>query len=74
MLMGEPEVFSDTGEGDYFLPNLNGSFEFAENQMFQDPLTVRRMVRCQKTLQIPPLFLVNVMVRQMVRHFVQSVW
>ena len=35
MLMGDPEVFSDTGEGDYFLPNLNGSFEFAENQIFR---------------------------------------
>jgi hypothetical protein len=35
MLTGEPEVFTDTGEGVIFLPNLNGSFEFAENQIFR---------------------------------------
>ena len=35
MLTGEPEVFSETGEGDYFLPNINGSFEFAENQIIR---------------------------------------
>ena len=35
MIKGEPEVFSEKGDGDYFLPNLNGSFEFAENQIFR---------------------------------------
>ena len=39
MLTGEPEVFTDTGEGSYVLPNINGSFEFAENMIFRFALS-----------------------------------
>ncbi|MDG2091703.1 MAG: TonB-dependent receptor, partial [SAR86 cluster bacterium] len=39
MLTGEPEVFTETGEGSYILPNINGSFEFAENQIFRFALS-----------------------------------
>ena len=39
MLTGEPEVFTDTGEGSYILPNINGSFEFAENMIFRFALS-----------------------------------
>ena len=39
MLTGEPEVFTETGEGSYILPNINGSFEFAENMIFRFALS-----------------------------------
>ena len=35
MVLGAPQAFTDTGESDYLLPNINGSFEFAENKIFR---------------------------------------
>ena len=35
MLLGDPQSFTDTGSSDYLLPNINGSFEFAENQILR---------------------------------------
>ena len=34
-LLGDPQSFTDTGSSDYLLPNINGSFEFAENQIIR---------------------------------------
>ena len=35
MVIGEAQRFTDTGESEYLLPNINGSFEFAEDMIFR---------------------------------------
>jgi len=35
MQLSEMQTFTDTGASDYLLPNINGSFEFAENQIIR---------------------------------------